>query len=74
MTAVTTSTSSTAWRPMRANSAAASAGASSVIADWMLMLMPLTRISLSAGTIWGRSAPTAGVCTPAPRDRMARVA
>ena len=41
------------------------------MADWMVPLMPLTRMSLSAGTICGSSAATAGIWIPAPAERIA---
>ena len=41
------------------------------MADWMVPLMPLTRMSLSAGTICGSRAATAGIWIPAPAERIA---
>src|SRR5690349_5194816 len=56
---------------MLAYTAAAAAGATSIMADWMVPLMPLTRMSLSAGTICGSRAATAGIWMPAPAERIA---
>jgi hypothetical protein len=45
ITAVTTSMKNTGTRPQIPNTAPATAGASSAIADWMVAKMPFTRIS-----------------------------
>jgi hypothetical protein len=66
------STKKTAMIDEPAYTAAAAAGARSIIADWMVPLIPLTRMSLLVGTICGRSALTAGIWTPAPTDRITR--
>ncbi len=71
MTAVTTSMKKTGTMPNRPNTTPAAAGASSAIADWIVPKMPLTRMSCSPGTSWGRMAETAGVWTPAPIERAA---
>ncbi|CPU66744.1 Uncharacterised protein [Mycobacteroides abscessus] len=71
---MTTSTKNTATRDRPAYRAAATAGARSIIADWIDWLMPLTRRSLLVGTICGSSAATAGVWTPAPVERTASAA
>ncbi len=46
-----------------------SMGDPSMISDWTLLLIPLTFISLSEGTSWGRNALTAGICRAAPKER-----
>ena len=49
------------------------AGASSAIEDWIEPRIPLTRIRCWDGVICGTSADTAGIWTPAPAERTARV-
>ena len=45
MTAVATSMKNTGTMPKRPNTTPAAAGASSIIADWMVPKMPLMRMS-----------------------------
>ena len=50
--------------------APAAAGAANCTTDCSVALIPLTRMSCSSGTNCGRMAPTAGICIPAPMERM----
>ena len=69
--AVATSISSVVRRVPAASRAPAAAGAANCTTDCMVALMPLQRIRCCSGTRAGSIAPTAGVWTPAPRERMA---
>ena len=71
MTAVTVSIMSVVRRVLIANTAPAAAGAAKLTTACMEALIPLYRISCSFGTSCGITAFTAGVCMPAPSERMA---
>ena len=53
------------------NKKAENIGEISITTEWIELFIPLTFVSLSWGTNWGKIAPMAGVCMPEPNDLMA---
>ena len=74
MTAVMISIISVVRSELTANTTPAAAGAAKLTTACMEALIPLYRISCSLGTTCGITAFTAGVCMPAPSERMADMA
>ena len=72
--AVTMSIISVVLNVLIAKIAPAAAGAAKLTTDCMVALIPLYRMSCPAGTSWGITAFTAGVCIPAPKERTTDMA
>ena len=60
MAAVTTSTRKMTSSDVTLSSSASTMGDTNVVADWMVLLIALTLVSMAGGTNWGSKAPTAG--------------
>src|SRR5690606_21155066 len=71
MAAVTTSTRKMTSSDVTLSSSALTMGDTNVVADWMVLLIALTLVSMAGGTNWGSKAPTAGIWMPPPNARTA---